>query len=168
MKPTVFQATSPERLYNTRINMNALFQLISDQEMETVLPLMREFYFEQRMQFDEAAAAAALKKLITNPAHGQMYLLFRGPDLAGYFALAFCFSLEFHGRFALLDELYIREQFRRQKLGRSVVEFAQRICRDLRIKALRLEVGTGNTAARSLYNAEGFRQEERHLMTKWL
>lgn len=148
--------------------MNALFQLISDQEIGVVLPLMREFYSQQHMQFDDTVAMAALKKLAGNASLGQMYLIFQGTELAGYFALTFCFSLEFHGKFALLDELYIREGFRRQKLGRSVVEFAERICRELHIKALRLEVGVTNAAAQSLYNAHGFRQEERHLMTKWL
>jgi ribosomal protein S18 acetylase RimI-like enzyme len=157
-----------ERLYNVRIEMNALFQLISDQEIEAVLPLMQQFYAQQQMRFQESVAVAALQKLIRNPALGQMYLIFLGPELAGYFALTFCFSLEFHGKFALLDELYIVEQFRRRKLGRSVVEFAERICRELHIKALRLEVGRGNTSAQALYIAEGFRQEERNLMTKWL
>jgi GNAT superfamily N-acetyltransferase len=151
-----------------RINMNALFQLISDQEIGVVLPLMREFYSQQHMQFDDTVAMAALKKLVSNASLGQMYLIFHGAELAGYFAITFCFSLEFHGKFALLDELYLREQFRRQKLGRSVMEFAERICRELHIKALRLEVGIGNTAAQSLYTKEGFSQEERHLMTKWL
>lgn len=148
--------------------MNALFQLISDHEIEAVLPLMHQFYEQQQMRFEETVALAALQKLIRNPALGQMYLIFLGPELAGYFVLTFCFSLEFHGKFALLDELYILEQFRRRKLGRSVVEFAERICRELHIKALRLEVGSGNTAAQSLYSAEGFRREERNLMTKWL
>lgn len=163
-----FRSGSAARLYNVPINMNALFQLISDQEIEMVLPLMREFYSQQHMQFDGEVATAALKKLVNDPRHGQMYLIFRGLDLAGYFVLTFCFSLEFHGKFGLLDELYLREAFRRQRLGRSVMEFAERICRQLHLKALRLEVGIGNTAARSLYRAEGFTQEERHLMTKWL
>lgn len=148
--------------------MNALFQLVSDPEIGVVLPLMREFYSQQHMQFDEAVALAVLKKLVSNPSLGQMYLIFHGTELAGYFALTFCFSLEFQGKFGLLDELFIREQFRGHKLGRSVVEFAERICRELHIKALRLEVGTGNTVAQSLYRSEGFKQEERHLMTKWL
>lgn len=150
------------------IEMNVLFQQISDQDSELVLPLMREFYSQQNMRFDEAVAGRVLNRLIHNPSLGQMYLIFLGPELAGYFALTFCFSLEFHGKFGLLDELYIREQFRRKKLGRSVVEFAERVCRELHIKALRLEVGAANTAAQSLYTAEGFKQEERHLMTKWL
>jgi ribosomal protein S18 acetylase RimI-like enzyme len=148
--------------------MNALFQQISDQEIEAVLPLMHEFYAQQQMRFEETVALAGLQKLVHNPALGQMYMIFLGPELAGYFVLTFCFSLEFHGKFALLDELYIREPFRRRKLGRSVVEFAERICRELHIKALRLEVGRSNTSAQALYTTEGFRQEERNLMTKWL
>jgi ribosomal protein S18 acetylase RimI-like enzyme len=148
--------------------MNALFQLVSDEEIGVLLTLMREFYAQQHMRFDEAVATAALKQIASAPSIGQVYLIFRGPELAGYFTLTFCFSLEFHGRFALLDEIYIRAPFRRQKLGRAAVEFAQRICRENNVKALRLEVWTGNTAAQSLYKAEGFNTEERFLMTKWL
>ncbi len=148
--------------------MNAVFQLVSEPEVETVLPLMREFYAQQQMRYQEEAARRALTKLTAGPGLGQVYLIFRGQDLAGYFAITFCFSLEFHGRFALLDELYIREPFQRQKLGRSVVEFAERICREKRVQALRLEVGIGNAPAHALYLAEGFTQDERHLMTKWL
>ena len=148
--------------------MNALFQLVSEPEIELVLPLMREFYNQQEMVFDETVARAGLKNATANPQLGQVYLIFRGQELAGYFVLTFCFSLEFHGRFALLDELYLREPFRRQKFGRAAIEFAQRICRDAGIKALRLEVWTGNHVAQALYKADGFKTEDRFLMTKWL
>lgn len=161
-------AACSEALYNTRVLMNALFQLVSEQELDILLPLMREFYAQQEMTFQQDVATAAVKRLMTNPALGQIHLIFHGQELAGYFALTFCFSLEFHGRFALLDELYVRESFRRRKFGRSAVEFAQRICREANIKAIRLEVWTGNTAAQSLYHAEGFKAEDRRLMTKWL
>jgi ribosomal protein S18 acetylase RimI-like enzyme len=148
--------------------MNALFQLLSEPDIELLLPLMREFYTDQQMIFDETVATAALKKMVNNPRLGHAYLIFWGPELAGYFVLTFCFSLEFQGKFGLLDELYIRELFRRNKIGRSVVEFAERICREQHLSALRLEVGLGNAAAQSLYRAEGFKVDERHLMTKWL
>jgi ribosomal protein S18 acetylase RimI-like enzyme len=148
--------------------MNALFQLLSEQDIPTLLELMREFYPEQHMCLDEQAAAAAAKKLTNDPALGQIYLVFRGAELAGYFVLTFCFSLEFHGRFALLDELYIRQGFRRQKMGKAVVAFAEGICKKARIKALRLEVGQENTPAYALYRAAGLEQDKRFLFTKWL
>jgi GNAT superfamily N-acetyltransferase len=148
--------------------VNALFQLLSDQELPTLLEMMREFYGQQQMQFDEVAASHAVTRALNNPDLAQIYLIFRGTELAGYFALTFCFSLEFHGRFALLDELYLREAFRRQKLGNAVVAFAEDLCRKAGVKALRLEVGRENQGAQSLYRAAGFKEDERNLMTKWL
>jgi ribosomal protein S18 acetylase RimI-like enzyme len=153
---------------NRDVAMNALFQLLSDQEVPALLDLMREFYSQQEMRFDRGVAGAALKKLLADPALGQVFFIYRGGDLAGYFALTYCFSLEFHGRFALLDELYIREPFRRQKLGKAAAVFAETLCREKGIKALRLEVGRENQAAQALYRALGFAEDARHLFTKWL
>ena len=148
--------------------MNALFQLLSDQEIPTLLEMMREFYGQQEMRFDEPAASLAINKVLSNPELAQIYFIFRGTELAGYFALTFCFSFEFHGRFALFDELYLREPYRRQKLGKAVVVFVEDLCRKAGIKALRLEVGRENQPAQSLYLASGFKEDERNLMTKWL
>jgi GNAT superfamily N-acetyltransferase len=148
--------------------VNALFQLLSDQEIPALLAMMREFYSQQEMQFDEAAASVAVTRALENPELAQIYLIFRGTELAGYFALTFCFSFEFHGRFALFDELYLREPYRRQKLGKAVVAFAEDLCRKAGVKALRLELGRENQGAQSLYRATGFKEDERNLMTKWL
>jgi len=148
--------------------MNVLFQLISDQEIPALLEMMREFYAQQHMRFDENAASNAVAKLLPPSKHGEIYLIFRGPQLAGYFVLTFCFSLEFHGRFALLDEVYLREPFRRQKLGHGVVGFVEGICRREGIAALRLEVGRDNAPAQALYAKSGFAEDARNLMTKWL
>jgi ribosomal protein S18 acetylase RimI-like enzyme len=148
--------------------MNVLFQLLSDQEVPALLDMMRDFYYQQHMRFDETAARSAVHKLLGSPQNGQIYLIFRGQAMAGYFVLTFCFSLEFHGRFALLDELYLREAFRRQKLGQGVVGFAEGICRREGIAALRLEVGRENQPAQALYRNSGFAEDARNLMTRWL
>jgi GNAT superfamily N-acetyltransferase len=148
--------------------VNALFQLLSDQELPTLLEMMREFYRQQHMQFDEAAASRAVNRTLENPDLAQIYLIFRGTELAGYFALTFCFSLEFHGRFALLDEIYLREAYRRQQLGKAVLAFAEDLCRKASVEALRLEVGRENQGAQSLNRTAGFKEDERNLMTKWL
>ena len=84
------------------------------------------------------------------------------------YSFTFCRISDFDGRFALFDELYLREPFRRQKLGKAVVAFAEELCKKAGIKAMRLEVGRENQPAQSLYNAAGFKQDERNLMTKWL
>jgi GNAT superfamily N-acetyltransferase len=148
--------------------MNVLFQLLSEEEVPALLEMMREFYAGQEMRFDTATARSTIGKVLHDRRYGEIYLIFRSTELAGYFALTFCFSLEFHGRFALLDELYLREPFRRLKLGQGVVGFAEGICRREGIAALRLEVGRENVPAQALYRSSGFAEDARNLMTKWL
>jgi ribosomal protein S18 acetylase RimI-like enzyme len=148
--------------------MNALFQLLSEAEIPTLLGMMNEFYAQQEMRFDSGAAAKAIKQLLANPSLGQICFIYNSADLAGYLALTFCFSLEFQGRFALLDELYIRDGFRGQKLGKAAIAFAKTVCEQKGIKALRLEVGMANEAAQGLYQASGFLKDTRYLYTKWL
>ena len=148
--------------------MDIQFQLASEKDLARLLELMREFYQDQGMAFDEEVARSALRKSFLEPALGSAYLILANNQLAGYFALTACFSLEFHGRIGLLDELYVREHFRKQHLGRAAVAFAEEICRKTGIKALRLEVGEKNDAAQALYNSLGFKRDVRHLFTKWL
>src|SRR5438874_9299541 len=148
--------------------MDAHFQLISDGDLARTIGLMREFYQTTQMRFDEEVARTALRKTLLDPSLGSVYLVTLEKDVIGYFVLTFCFSLEFHGKFALLDEIYVLEAFRKQKLGSAIVEFVEGVCRKMGIKALRLEVGHENQTAQALYRTMGFTQDLRYLFTKWL
>lgn len=150
------------------ILMNVNFQLVAEKDLGRAVDLMREFYQNQSMTFDEEIARAGLRKTFLDSTLGSAYLILSDEQLAGYFVLTSCFSLEFHGKVALLDELYVREGFRKQKLGSAAIEFAEGICKKMGMKALRLEVGQQNAGAQSLYSKLGFKQELRHLFTKWL
>jgi ribosomal protein S18 acetylase RimI-like enzyme len=144
------------------------FHPITGNDLPELLTLMRELYANQHMMFDPEVAAAAGRALLKDESLGRIFLIHSAGHLAGYFALTFCFSLEFHGRFGLLDELYVRERCRGQGLGRRAEALAATICKDEGLTALRLEVGKDNTAAESLYSRLGFNVEARKLMTKWL
>jgi len=145
-----------------------VFHPLTADNLPSLLTLMHELYANQHMNFDPHVAAAAVRALLRDESLGRIFLIHSGGHLAGYFALTFCFSLEFHGRFGLLDELYVRERCRGQGLGRRAEALAATICKDEGLSALRLEVGKDNTAAESLYSRLGFNVEARKLMTKWL
>lgn len=148
--------------------MNILFRLLVREELPTLLQLMREFYPQQHMRLDQEAASSAAERMVTDPSLGAVYLILLKDELAGYFVLTFCYSVEFHGRFGLLDEIYVRPAFQRKGLGQAAIAFAQQKCKQAGIKALRLEVGTDNSGAQELYRREGFEKEARFLFTKWL
>ena len=148
--------------------MDAHFQLISDGDLARTIELMREFYTATEMHFDEEVARTSLRKTLLDPGLGSVYLVMVEKTVIGYFVLTYCFSLEFHGKFALLDEIYVREAYRRQKIGEAIIAFCENICRKMGIRALRLETAQDNAVAQNLYRKMGFAQDMRHLFTKWV
>jgi ribosomal protein S18 acetylase RimI-like enzyme len=135
---------------------------------DVLLGLMREFYTFERLAFDEARLRTALRTLFADPMLGRAWIITRGGEVAGYAVVTVCFSLEFAGRFALIDELYVREAFRGRGLGTRALELAANACRGLDVAAVRLEVDVWNERAMELYRRMGFELQERYLMSRWL
>jgi len=143
-------------------------QLAELTHQDLVMELLQEFYLSEHLAFDRQSAHAALLRLIEDPSLGMIYLINTNNESAGYCVVTFGYSLEFHGRFALIDEFYIREAFRGLGIGAAALQFVEDQCRQLRISAIRLEVDRSNAGARRLYKRFGFARHDRDLMTKWL
>ena len=168
--------------------MKPVFTPASDSDADELVELMREFYAFEHIAFEEGAARRALRQILSDGELGVVYLIRVGAReseqesereaeatdyaaaeaAAGYLVITFGFSLEFHGRDAFVDELFLRESFRGQGIGRACVEFAAEVCRAKGIAALHLEVERANTRAQALYRQSGFRDHDRYLLTKWL
>jgi GNAT superfamily N-acetyltransferase len=82
--------------------------------------------------------------------------------------VGFGFSIEFGGKDALLDELFLLPQFRGLGLGSEAIAFAISLCKQDGVAALHLEADHFNERAHDLYLRLGFKDHKRHLMTKWL
>ena len=89
-------------------------------------------------------------------------------EVIGYIVLTFGFSLEFHGRDAFLDELYLSEEYRGKGIGEASLGFVEALCQREGIKALHLEVERRNRRAQELYRQAGYQDHDRYLLTKWL
>lgn len=132
------------------------------------VPLMREFYAHERLEYGPRVEAA-LAALLAEPAHGLAWLL-RAPDGrdAGYLVLTWGWSLEFGGRFGLVDELYVAPGFRGAGAGSRALAAAAGACLDAGALAVRLEVDHANPGAEALYRRMGFGRHDRHIMTRRL
>ena len=150
------------------MEIDAAFSLAGPDDEDLLIVLLREFYAVEHLPFDEQVCRAGLRQLLANPAFGSIQLLHVGERIAGYMVLTFGFSLEFHGRDALLDELYLREEFRSRGLGRASLDQAEEICRREGIRALHLEVDRVNLRAQEVYRKAGYKDHDRYLLTKWL
>jgi ribosomal protein S18 acetylase RimI-like enzyme len=134
----------------------------------TLLELMREFYAQERMPHDEAAARAALRGVLGDSSRGSAVLIEVDGVVAGYLVVCFGWSLEFQGRDAFVDELFLREPFRGRGIGTRALEIAAELCRANGARALHLEVERGNTRAQLLYRRAGFVDRDYYLMTRRL
>lgn len=155
-------ADAAERLDEVRIDEATL-----GDEPE-LLELMREFYAHERLVFDAVRTLGAFRTLLADPALGRVWLFRAEAATVGYVAVTICYSLEFAGRYALIDELYVRESHRGRGIGARALELAAEACRALGVAAVRLEVDTWNTRAMALYRRLGFELQERYMMSRWL
>jgi ribosomal protein S18 acetylase RimI-like enzyme len=130
--------------------------------------LMVEFYAHEGLVFDAVRTLGAFRTLVADPNLGRVWLFYVDGDVVGYTAVTVCFSLEFAGRYALVDELYVREAYRGRGIGARALALATEACRDLDVAAVRLEVDTWNTRAMDLYRRLGFELQERFMMSRWL
>ena len=148
--------------------MEVTFTRATAPDVELLTALMRELYAHDRTAFDEREARRALELIIGDHTLGGVWLIACGGETVGYLVLTLGFSLEFHGRDAFIDELFVREEHRGRGVGRRALAFAEETCRGLGVRALHLEVERANTPARGLYKSSGFVDHDRHLMTKWI
>ncbi len=138
-------------------------------DIEPILDLMEGLYAEDgSTSFVREAHARAARELLESPAYGRLWVFTVDRRPVGYLALTFGFSLEYRGRDAWIDELYVAPEHRGQGLGRRAIDLAVEECRREGIQAIRLEVETANEAAGNFYRQAGFEDGARRLLTRWL
>jgi GNAT superfamily N-acetyltransferase len=148
--------------------MNLKFQLAAPDNLDLLIQFVREFYEVDRHHFDEAVVRNGLLQLLNDASLGRLWLIVVDGEAVGYTILGFSFSLEFRGRDAFVDELYLREEYRGCGLGTRTLQFVEETALSLGIKCLHLEVERENVKAQQVYHRCGYRDHDRYLMTKWL
>ena len=144
------------------------FAAATDADFPRLLPVLREFYEVEHLPWNEAALHRALTTLVADATTGRLRLIERDGEIAGYFVLGFCFSLEFGGRYGLLDELFVLPAHRGGGLAKRALAEIEALCQAEGLDALRLEVNDDNAHARGIYERAGYAAHPRRLMTKWL
>lgn len=149
--------------------MESTFSSASLETIPDLLRLMQEYYVYDHLDFDEEVALSALRELLSNKALGRIWVIRQDSVPIGYVVLTFGYSLEFGGRDAFLDELYIQESFRGQGIGAKALALVEAAARSTGIRALHLEVERENRRAQRFYLSRGFDDREHfRLMSKRL
>ena len=148
--------------------METSFRPADASDADGLLVMMRELYDHEGIAFEEPTARAALTQLLADDSCGVAHLMTLGGEVAGYLVITFGFSLEFGGRDAFVDELYVKDEFRGRGAGKAALGFAAEVCRARGVRALHLEVERANESAQGVYRKAGFVDHDRYLLTRWL
>ncbi len=145
--------------------INFDFRLAQFIDIDPLIELVQGFYQFENMTFDEGVIKA-FTALLSDEQLGMIWLICDRDRPIGYVALTFFFSMEYHGRCGLVDELYIREAYRGKGIGKKVFALIEEYLQSQKMRSLSLVVDFWNDRAESLYVKLGFRREKRHLMVK--
>lgn len=145
--------------------MEVTFKTASNDDRHLLLILTKEFYQIEHLTYNVEVLNKCFDEIFTNDNLAIIWIIYVDGEPAGYVVLTFGYSLEFHGRDALIDEFYIRENYRNQGIGKQTLEFVQKNCQALGIKAVHLEVYHENNRAKSIYQKAGFVTHDRYFMT---
>ena len=146
--------------------MEPSFRLAQPGNTELLLAFMRQLYALDGYPFEEVVARTALEGIVRDPGLGRVWVIERGEEAIGYLVLTFGYSLEYGGRDAFVDELFVAADQRQRGVGTRAIEFAAEQCRALGVRALHLEVERANTTAQALYRKVGFEDHDRYLLTR--
>lgn len=150
--------------------MDIAFKPATHADVDTLVAFMRGLYAHDEIAFEEAVAHDGLTQLINDESLGRVWLIVADGAPAGYIVVTYVFSLEYHGRNALIDEFFIGAEWRGRGLGQRALAYVAEFCRAQGLDAVHLVVDHKNDAARRLYRRVGFQEQEheRYFMTRWL
>jgi GNAT superfamily N-acetyltransferase len=147
--------------------MSISFQPATLADLESLLLFMRHMQADDPWDepFDESNVRKNLWNLLQNPAYGLVFLAAHEQIPIAYLAICFDFSLEYRGKGAWIDELFVEAAYRGKGIGTQLLNLAESASREHDAHFLHLEVSHGNRAI-ELYRRRGFVDHRRYLMTK--
>ena len=145
-----------------------LFRVVDSSDAELLLDFMRDYYAFDGHGYDREKARAALIPLLENANFGRAWIILDDDSPVGYAVLCFGYSLEWLGRDAFVDEIYLVEAYRGRGWGRKTMGFLEDSARELGICALHLGVVKGNRRAQQLYESVGFITHDSTFLSKWI
>lgn len=145
-------------------------EVADESQLGALLPLVRGYHEFEHVTMSDGARAAALAPLLgPDSTLGRIWLVRCGGAVVGYAALTYGYSIEFQGRDAFVDELFLLEKARGQGIGSVVLGRVKAEAAALGLVALHLEVARNNRQARRLYERWGFEAREQfHMMSCYL
>jgi ribosomal protein S18 acetylase RimI-like enzyme len=144
-------------------------RVASAADLDRLLPMMRDYYRYDGLEFDLSRARIVMGRLLAEPRLGFVLLAEVGAQPAGYIVLCQSFSLEFGGLDGFLDELFVLPEHRGFGIAQRLIEAFEQEARARGLVAVHLEVDRDNERAQRLYESRRYAKRDRYfVMTREL
>lgn len=97
-----------------------------------------------------------VKSLLRNELLATAYFIRRNEERIGYVILTKYHSVEKGGLTIYIDELYVQNQFRRNRVGKTILDRIKEIAREQGAKHLWAQTEPYNEGAQRFFESEGF------------
>jgi GNAT superfamily N-acetyltransferase len=134
-------------------------------DVQHLVTMMDEFYTEGGYPLNHRRATEAFTKLLADERLGYVWFIQTNGQDVGYMVLTLCFSMEYGGINAYVDDLFVRKPFRGAGLGTAALTEFRAFCSERGIRAVHVETGRDNAAAQAVYRRVGFVHTDRLLLT---
>lgn len=136
-------------------------------DIQELVTLMAEFYSESPYVLNQRRATEAFKTLLADERLGQVWFIEADSRTVGYVVVTFCYSMEYGGTCAIVDDFYVQAAFRGRGLGKAALAEVRKYCADAGVRAIQVETGWENAVAKAVYRQTGFVETGRlHLILK--
>ncbi|CAF1223141.1 unnamed protein product [Rotaria sordida] len=148
-------------------------EIVNENDLVDLLPLMHaycEFYHqtEQIPIISDDALMGVSRALIANPTHEGIQLIvrdFKERTPIGFATIYWCWSTLIGGRCAIMNDLFICEQYRGQGIADIVITECARQAREHGALSLAWETSIDNKRAQTVYNRSGASKSHRWTLT---
>ncbi|OAN17729.1 acetyltransferase [Photobacterium jeanii] len=128
--------------------------------VNNLLNLIEELFDYEALPQKTEQTQQAIQQLIANPDLGQAWLVEADEAgekmVVGHIIVSYSFSLEHGGKIGLIDQFYLKPEWRKQGIGTQLLPEIEQSLAQLGVRALSLEVNIGNAGARSFYEKQGY------------
>ena len=136
-------------------------------ELETVcLKMMSDYCKMNGYHFRETERSRLYEEFIQNEKLGKCWVIWFSGKVIGYIILTFGYSFEHGGRDALVDELYLNEEFRSRGLDKLILESIEFFSIKYGAKVVYIKEDRAKASQKKDYRESGFEADNQSLFTK--
>lgn len=138
------------------------------EDLAILLELVRDFHLLEHLAYDRNVISGILSALIANPNLGQLWIAEAHGSIQGYAVLGYGYSVEYGGRDAFIDEIYLSPDVRGHGLGTAFLLHVRDEAWKAGVSVIHLEVDHDNARAFEVYSRFGFKPKNRKMMSLWM